>query len=271
MSCLEPAGLPGPRVFWRDPRGHLISDAGPVRVQDNTLLIAKARVSEDGGNYTCIAENLAGTSEIVVQVIVSTPSTLTSSPEPLSVMEGDPATLMCSYTGMEAPVTHAQWVKDGEPLKETGGPSRHRVTDRHGNVTLHYRSTSLADKGNYACEIHTKGFPAIRSKPATLNVKEKLKFSPPPVDKKLELNSTTKVYCKAQGATNPTVRWIKEHEGEKFPDHVQDINGTLHFNGVLETDRGRYICIASNAQGSINHTIQIEVVSKCNLDFSFFF
>ncbi|XP_044576463.1 inactive tyrosine-protein kinase 7-like [Cotesia glomerata] len=260
VSCLEPAGLPGPRVFWRDPRGHLISDAGPVRVQDNTLLIAKARVSEDGGNYTCIAENLAGTSEIVVQVIVSTPSTLTSSPESLSVMEGDPATLMCSYTGMEAPVTHAQWVKDGEPLKETGGPSRHRVTDRHGNVTLHYRSTSLADKGSYACEIHTKGFPALRSKPATLNVKEKLKFSPPPVDKKLELNSTTKVYCKAQGATNPTVRWIKEHEGEKFPDHVQDINGTLHFNGVLETDRGRYICIASNAQGSINHTIQIEVV-----------
>lgn len=71
MSCLVPSGVPEARIFWRDPRGHLISDAGQVRVQDNTLIIAKARLDEDPGNYSCVAENLAGNSEMTVQVIVS--------------------------------------------------------------------------------------------------------------------------------------------------------------------------------------------------------
>lgn len=177
--------------------------------------------------------------------------------------------MTCSYSGMDAPVTHVRWLKDGEPLKESGGPTRHRVTDHHGNVTLHLKSADLSDKGGYACEITTKGFPPIFSERAGLTVEEKLKFSPQPVDKRLELGSTAKVPCKSQGATNPTVKWIKEGSGEEFPKHVQDINGTLHFNGVLEEDKGRYTCIASNAQGSINHTISIDVVSKRLLSLSF--
>ncbi|XP_076669131.1 inactive tyrosine-protein kinase 7 [Andrena cerasifolii] len=260
VSCLEPSGLPAPKVYWRDPKGHIISDSGPVRVQDNTLIVAKARMGEDDGNYTCVAENMAGESDIYAQVLISTPPTLISSPEGLSVMEGDPVTMTCSYSGMEPPVTHVRWLKDGEPLKESGGPTRHRVTDHHGNVTLHFRSADLSDKGTYMCEVFTKGFPSIFSERAGLTVEEKLKFSPQPVDKRLELGSTAKVPCKSQGATNPMVKWTKEGAGEEFPKHVQDINGTLHFNGVLEEDKGRYTCIASNAQGSINHTISIDVI-----------
>ncbi|XP_012164593.2 inactive tyrosine-protein kinase 7 isoform X1 [Bombus terrestris] len=260
VSCLEPSGLPSPKVYWKDPKGHIISDSGPVRVQDNTLIVAKARIGEDDGNYSCVAENMAGETDIFAQVVISTPPTLISSPESLSVMEGDSVTLTCSYFGMEPPVTHVRWLKDGEPVKESGGPTRHRVTDHHGNVTLHLKSADLSDKGSYMCEIFTKGFPSIFSERASLTVEEKLKFSPQPVDKRLELGSTAKVPCKSQGATNPTVKWIKEGEGEEFPKHVQDINGTLHFNGVLEEDKGRYTCIASNAQGSINHTISIDVV-----------
>ena len=260
VSCLEPSGLPAPKVYWRDPKGHIISDSGPVRVQDNTLIVAKARMGEDDGNYTCVAENMAGETDIHAQVLISTPPTLISSPEGLSVMEGDPVTMTCSYSGMEPPVTHVRWLKDGEPLKESGGPTRHRVTDHHGNVTLHFRSADLSDKGTYMCEVFTKGFPSIFSERAGLTVEEKLKFSPQPVDKRLELGSTAKVPCKSQGATNPMVKWTKEGAGEEFPKHVQDINGTLHFNGVLEEDKGRYTCIASNAQGSINHTISIDVI-----------
>ncbi|XP_015603298.1 inactive tyrosine-protein kinase 7 [Cephus cinctus] len=260
VSCLEPSGLPAPKVYWRDPAGHIISDSGPVRVQDNTLIIANARIGEDDGNYTCIAENLAGETEMGVQVIISTAPSLLSSPESMAIMEGELVSMTCSYSGMDAPVTHVRWLKDGEPLKETGGPTRHRINDLHGNVTLHFKSADLADKGSYMCEIETKGFPPILSDPAILTVKEKLKFSPPPVNKKLELGSTVRVSCKAQGSTHPMVKWIKEGSGEEFPKHVQDINGTLHFNGVLEEDKGRYTCIASNSQGTINHTISIDVV-----------
>lgn len=48
----------------------------------------------------------------------------------------------------------------------------------------------------------------------------------------------------------------------EFPEHIQDLNGTLHFNGVKSEDRGRYMCIATNSQGVINTTIDIDVVGK---------
>lgn len=71
ISCLVPSGLPSPKVYWRNSEGHIVSDSGPVRVQDNTLVIAKARINEDEGNYTCVAENLAGETDMTVEVMVT--------------------------------------------------------------------------------------------------------------------------------------------------------------------------------------------------------
>ncbi|KYN01458.1 Tyrosine-protein kinase-like 7, partial [Cyphomyrmex costatus] len=270
-----------------------VAKSDRVEIKKKKLHIHRV-VPEDSGMYTCVAKNEAGASPVTdsYPLIVSGNETVTIKDVPrnlitkrgepavlhcvfenadeiqwffkeiesLSVMEGDSVTLTCSYSGMEPPVTHVHWLKDGAQLRESGGPTRYRVTDNHGNVTLHFKSVDLSDKGHYMCQVFTTGFPSLFSDPAVLTVEEKLKFSPQPVNKRLELGSTAKVSCKAQGATNPTVKWIKEGEDEEFPKHVQDINGTLHFNGVLEEDKGRYTCIASNAQGSINHTISIDVV-----------
>lgn len=38
---------------------------------------------------------------------------------------------------------------------------------------------------------------------------ERLKFSPRPVNKKLELGSPARVYCRAQGALPPIIKWFK--------------------------------------------------------------
>lgn len=100
---------------------------------------------------------------------------------------------------------------------------------------------------------------------------EMLKFSPPPVSKKLELGSVAKVHCKAQGTPPPIVHWEKEGKGiEGLANHITDMNGTLHFNGVQSDDKGRYLCTASNSQGVINITITIEVVGMEGLFFNVF-
>lgn len=38
---------------------------------------------------------------------------------------------------------------------------------------------------------------------------EKLKFMPKPIDRRLELASTSKIHCKAYGAPPPIVKWVK--------------------------------------------------------------
>lgn len=45
-----------------------------------------------------------------------------------------------------------------------------------------------------------------------------------------------------------------------MPDLVEDINGTLVFRNVSESDRGNYTCIANSTQGSITATVVISTV-----------
>ena len=71
VNCILPEGLPIPKLYWKDPNNHIISDSGPTRVQDGTLIISNAKSPNNEGNYTCIAENIAGETEMSVQVIVS--------------------------------------------------------------------------------------------------------------------------------------------------------------------------------------------------------
>jgi hypothetical protein len=49
----------------------------------------------------------------------------------------------------------------------------------------------------------------------------------------------------------------------EIPDNVKDINGTLHFSNITAEDKGRYMCVATNSQGIINATIDIDVIGVC--------
>lgn len=89
----------------------------------------------------------------------------------------------------------------------------------------------------------------------------------------MELGTVSKVNCKAQGSSPPVITWMKEGQAlSELPPHVSVNNGTLVINGVKSSDKGRYTCVASNTQGSINATITIEVHSRFQyLMFSFSF
>ena len=93
-------------------------------------------------------------------------------------------------------------------------------------------------------------------------ITDKLRFTILPVTKTLELGTTRKVLCKAQGNPLPVVRWMKETEPMmNWPEHIEDVNGTLLFNGVRHEDEGKYTCVATNSQGLISATVYINVTS----------
>lgn len=81
------------------------------------------------------------------------------------------------------------------------------------------------------------------------------------MNRKLELGSNAKIYCKAGGSTPPVVKWTKiDARSAEWPPHIRDDNGTLHFNRVLTTDTGKYMCVATSSQGIINATIDVDVI-----------
>ncbi|XP_076311733.1 inactive tyrosine-protein kinase 7-like isoform X1 [Tachypleus tridentatus] len=256
ITCNHPDGHPKPRLWWEGPDGHVINDAGHVRVDDTRLIIDVVTMS-DSGSYSCIAENLAGQKRYTIDLYVSVPPTIKSHPLRVQTDEGETAKIFCEYNGSPYPITSVHWLKNGKKIETP----RSRYVIHPDNGTLFIHGVQLADSGLYQCEVKTKGFPSTLSKNASFVVKEKLKFSPPPVSKNLELGSNAKIYCKARGAIPPTVRWTKEgNEYFKWPPHIKDENGTLYFTSVRQSDAGNYTCFATSTQAFINTTIHVEVI-----------
>ncbi|XP_031355728.1 tyrosine-protein kinase-like otk [Photinus pyralis] len=202
--------------------------------------------------------------EVIPILVLGKPSII-EGPNSMAVEENKKSVLTCLHDVDNASeqYTVVKWKKDGKVLKhdydeETTSHQRIRAFKQNGTLVIY--STKPSDRGDYVCEITTAGFEPLVSKSATISVIEILKFSPPPVNKKLELGSTAKIHCKAQGTPPPTIRWEKDGKGDGFDAHIADTNGTLHFNGVLSEDKGRYTCFASNTQGTINVTLTIDVV-----------
>ncbi|GAB6021777.1 hypothetical protein CHUAL_004354 [Chamberlinius hualienensis] len=256
ITCLRPKGYPKPTVWWEYGRGSVISDTGRIHVDDTRLVIDRVKLA-DAGNYTCIAENMAGTRKQYIQVYVTVPPAIVAGPVGQLIDEGSWVQFTCAYTGSPFPYTTIYWLKDGRPVRNDS----YRVFIHSHNGSLVIYNVNPLDPGEYSCEIHTSGFSSIQSSPAELRVNENLKFVPVPVNRKLELSSKSKIYCKARGSVKPVVRWVKEGLPLlEWPSHIKDENGTLYFDSVKSEDAGKYTCVATSSQGIINSTIQVDII-----------
>lgn len=253
VACIPPKGYPKPKVWWQNPSGRNVSYTGSVRIDGSLLIFESPRVASDGGDYTCFAENVAGITKFTFKLIISVEPLVPSEPEIRTVDEGDSFSFSCPYRGTPYPATVFKWKKDDKYLGHS------RVTIERENGTILVGHAQPSDRGIYICEVNTTGYRPVHSRPYKLNVIEKLKFIPRPISKKLELGTNSKIPCKAQGTPTPVVRWLKDGMME-FPPHIHDVNGTLHFDNVSMSDKGRYVCVATSTQGIINATVDVDVI-----------
>ncbi|XP_026469545.1 tyrosine-protein kinase-like otk [Ctenocephalides felis] len=260
ISCNPTQGYPKPTVWWKGPKSHKISNTGKIHADNNILVIEKAAPA-DSGTYTCVNENIAGTTEMQIHVKVIKQHNITQHPYNVTVDEGHSVRMECKHSGMkhhkhEKHFTKIQWFREGKLLRLENG----RIMFNESDGSLTFTQTIPRDKGSYTCEVITQGFLPVASIPGTLNIKEKLKFSPAPLNKNLELGSMGKIHCKANGTPPPTIVWKMEDLDNDLPDDVEDVNGTLIFKSVSQSHNGRYTCRAFNLQGSINVTIVVTAV-----------
>lgn len=127
---------------------------------------------------------------------------------------------------------------------------------------LHIYRSAISDDGIYRCQLVDQKTRVVTQKGATyeLAVRYKLKFTPTPSSKKLELSMPGKVHCKAQGTPWPEVKWFRGVDGELDAESMEDFNGTLHFKNVTKASAGNYTCVAENSEGKLKATINIQVV-----------
>lgn len=90
---------------------------------------------------------------------------------------------------------------------------------------------------------------------------EQLQFKVMPVHSKLELGSNSTIRCIADGRVPPQTRWTKTGSAV-LPKSVFDSSGILSFTGVQRHHSGQYTCTASSEQGTINATINVDIVGE---------
>lgn len=132
------------------------------------------------------------------------------------------------------------------------------------NGSLLINHGSGADAGIYNCESrHVETNETLqRGVFYAVYVQYKLKFTPTPTSRKLELGVPGKVHCKAQGGPGTETKWYSGITDDLLNDPtLEEFNGTLHFKNVSKTNAGNYTCVASNpSQGKIAATINVQVV-----------
>ncbi|XP_076034195.1 cell adhesion molecule Dscam1-like isoform X3 [Oratosquilla oratoria] len=221
-----------------------------------TLNISSVRM-EDGGEWSCIAKNRAGTIKHTGQLYVRGPPSIRPM-NPVSVVAGRPAAFNCVASGY--PIERIYWEKLGVVLPID---PRQEV---HANGTLEIRNVSRdADGGAYTC-VATAGDQVAR---ANLHVSVMV---PPHIDEHMfqlksgfAAGSRARIMCVVASGDLPlTFSW--RHNGRPIQPgptvtvrSLDELTSVLLFTSLRQEDGGNYTCTATNAVASDSKTAKLIV------------
>ena len=94
----------------------------------------------------------------------------------------------------------------------------------------------------------------------------------PPKNTDAVVNETVELQCQGRGDPTPTIRWQKNGQDINFannPRYFQKDTGSLQISTSQKSDSGKYVCVATNTQGSVRANATLRVLSKLNDHASF--
>ncbi|XP_038637840.1 LOW QUALITY PROTEIN: hemicentin-1-like [Scyliorhinus canicula] len=257
LEC-RTAGVPQPEVKWY--KGDLeltlvpFAEVDPV---DGTLEIKEVQ-EMDAGEYTCVANNEAGTSSATVMLDVGSAPRFSETPSNVSVTIGQNVTLPCSAVGDPAP--QVTWQRtDGQHIFAKADSMSFMSQLKTGSLFI--ESVWLDDEARYVCEAQNQ-FGVIRAE-VTLTVTGLVApevVESIPVVNVLEGRSLTLPCVVLAGNPFPERYWLKDNQLLSLDRRLSiRSDGSFHIERAEQGDAGRYMCTIRNVVGSVNKTITVYV------------
>ncbi|XP_062856256.1 matrix-remodeling-associated protein 5 [Trichomycterus rosablanca] len=258
LHC-EAEAVPDPLITWTTPYGMTLPKpytGGRFQVHKNGTLEIRGIRKTDEGRFSCVAKNGLGEASLAVDLEVASlaekPSFILPNIEVLSLKpDGEDITLNCQAIGKPKP--DFVWILPNNTALAPGMKLQ-RFVHSPENGTLHILKPVLGDKGVYRClakniagqaekryALEPGRRPQIREKTAA------------PL--KISFGRTVNMPCSVEGWPQVVISWTLPNG--LVLDRPQVIgrvtflsNGTLQLKETAKSDRGTYVCKATNTFGS---------------------
>ena len=223
------------------------------------LTLVSITVIDDGGVYTCVASNAAGSDNASVRLNIR--PVFIIHPMNQSIVNGTDISFNCSAMGFPEPVY--TWFREDDDLPQSAMVVNSSI--------LVFEPAVFGDQGIYYCNA-TSSDVSVSSETAILTsqsfiigfvcisynhnlcliVSPQDGVSITPDNATFNENDTVILQCITYGGPGNTFEWI-------FNETVIENTSNLTLTGVMAEDGGDYICIVSNEAGSNNATAVLSV------------
>ncbi|NXC61674.1 HMCN1 protein, partial [Aleadryas rufinucha] len=253
----EVTGNPFPVISWYKDDVQVVESSALQILHNGKILKLLKAATEDAGQYSCKAINVAGSSEKLFNLHILVPPSIigADSPGEVAVILNQEIRLECRATGFPVPDIH--WFKDGRPLF-LGDPNV-ELLDR--NQVLHIKSARRVDKGRYQCSATNTAGKQVKEVRLIVHVPPSIKGGNITTEVSVLLNNLINLECETKGIPVPTITWYKD--GQRVISSPQalyvDRGQLLQIPRAQVSDSARYSCRVSSAAGAAEKLFHVDV------------
>ncbi|XP_066993605.2 hemicentin-1 isoform X2 [Anabrus simplex] len=234
-------GFPPAEIKWQ--KDGLPLSADDVTYSEDSSSISFTAKSSDGGQYECIATNIAGKDKFITRVTVMVPPQFEVSKEVVLVNQGEDVTLIC-YTDAIPPAEYF-WNSRIDLGRNDIFSSSLTLNDVQPSVAGAY----FCEASNYAGTSHKVFYVKVNVPPKILSFTER---------ETLVQGTDYSLACQASGSPLPEISWKKDGKIISTP-HTEEEH-VLIIKEANQEDSGLYTCTAVNSAGIDHRTLILNVL-----------
>uniref|UniRef100_A0A8C3YS46 Hemicentin-1 n=1 Tax=Catagonus wagneri TaxID=51154 RepID=A0A8C3YS46_9CETA len=259
LPCALLAGNPIPERRWIKNSAMLVQNPYITIRSDGSLHIERVRLL-DGGEYTCVATNIAGTINKTTTVDVHVLPTIQHGQQILSTIEGIPVTLPCKASGIPKP--SIVWSKKGELISMSSAKF-----SAGADGSLYLVSPGGEESGEYTCTATNAAGYAKRKVQLTVYVRPRVTgdqrglSQDKPVEISVLAGDEVTLPCEVKSLPPPVITWAKETQliSPFSPRHMFLPSGSMKITETRFSDSGLYLCVATNIAGNVTQSVKLNV------------
>uniref|UniRef100_H2YT93 Ig-like domain-containing protein n=1 Tax=Ciona savignyi TaxID=51511 RepID=H2YT93_CIOSA len=254
------SGDPKPTIRWYYNGAELTGADPNVDIDTDGTLTLYVVTADNNGEYVCEAENERGIIRKFIRLDVYVPPAIRDNDavSVQTVIVDDSVDMHCYADGIPFPVI--RWYTGVNEVI----PDDERVQFVNRNQTLRINSALVSDTGSYKCIAINVAGDASKDFDLDVHVPPTIRGSGDVTKVSVVLNNDITMECNVEGIPTPTIEWRKGGQISAvylLPPSMQLVkqNVELTVSNALESDAGRYQCVADNTAGNATKDFLLDV------------